>query len=320
MISDVINPGLSGEYITDVKPKLYFGLVGYLTEVNGSLYCWYHHQRRVCLLAIPPVVVNGGTGNFLMISPTNPMEIIDDTRTAKIAKPKRRALSGLDLIEALAGLELGYLFNYLALKEIAAYFSFKRYPHRSFIYKVGDERDMIYGLIQGYVKVMRQDRHGHQALIDIFAPGVIFGEDALYLTGPRDRTIQAHEDVVVVQVSKSDFQELINRHPTLYDYVFRTIGERLKRTEDRVVNLSLEAVPGRLAKVLSEMAFRYGTVRENGSVMINLKLPHREIAELVGSTRESVTAHLNDLRRRELIEISERHIVINDLAVLSGDA
>src|SRR5689334_22203516 len=248
------------------------------------------------------------------------MEIIDDTRSPKSAKPKRRSLSGLDLIEALAGLEFGYLFNYLALKEIASCFSFKRFPHRSFIYKVGDERDTIYGLIQGYVKVMRQDRRGHQALIDIFAPGVIFGEDALYLTGPRDRAMQSHEDVVVVQAAKSDFQELINQYPQLYHFVFRTIGERLKRTEDRVVNLSLEAVPGRLAKVLSEMAFRYGTVRENGSVMINLKLPHREIAELVGSTRESVTAHLNDLRRRELIDISERHIVINDLAVLSGDA
>ncbi len=248
------------------------------------------------------------------------MEIIDETRSPISVKPKRRSLSSLDLIEALAGLEFGYLFNYMALKEISTRFSFKRFPHRSFVYKVGDERDMIYGLIQGYVKVMRQDRRGHQALIDIFAPGVIFGEDALYLTGPRDRTMQAHEDVVVIQTSKSDFQELINQYPQLYDYVFRTIGERLKRSEDRVVNLSMEAVPGRLARVLSEMAYRYGTVRENGSVVINLKLPHREIAELVGSTRESVTAHLNDLRRRELIEISERHIIINDLTMLTGDA
>ena len=248
------------------------------------------------------------------------MEIINDTRVANGAKQKRRALSNLDLIESLAGLEFGYLFNYPALKDISTRFSFKRFPHRSFIYKFGDERDTVYGLIQGYVKVVRQDRRGHQALIDIFAPGVIFGEDALYLTGPRDRTMQAHEDVIVVQTSKADFQDLINQYPQLYDYVFRTIGERLKRTEDRVVNLALEAVPGRLARVLSEMAFRYGTVRENGSVVINLKLPHREIAELVGSTRESVTAHLNDLRRRELIEISERHIIINDLAVLSGDS
>lgn len=248
------------------------------------------------------------------------MEIIDDVRSPGSAKHRRRSLSGLDLIEALAGLEFGYLFDYMALKEIANRFSFKRFPHRSLIYRVGDERTMVYGLVQGYVKVLRQDRRGNQALIDIFAPGVIFGEDALYLTGPRDRAMQAHEDVIVVYADKRDFQELINQYPKLYDYVFRTIGERLKRTEDRVLNLSLEAVPGRLAKVLSEMAFRYGTVQENGSVVINLKLPHREIADLVGSTRESVTAHLNELRRRELIDICERHIVINDMSILAGDA
>ncbi len=233
-------------------------------------------------------------------------------------KHRRRSTSSLDIIEALAHLEFGYLFDYLTLKGIASRFSFKRIPHRNVIYSVGDERSMVYGLVHGYVKVMRHDRRGNQALIDILAPGVIFGEDALYLTGGRDRSMLAHEDVTVVCASKEDFQNLISEYPKLYDYVFRTIGERLKRTEERVLNLSLEAVPGRLTKVLSEMAFRYGTVQENGSVMINLKLPHREIADLVGSTRESVTAHLNDLRRRELIDICERHIVINDLAMLSA--
>ncbi|HQR32451.1 MAG TPA: Crp/Fnr family transcriptional regulator [Blastocatellia bacterium] len=243
--------------------------------------------------------------------------IIENVRSANVTKPKRRSISSLDLIEGLARLEFSYLFDYLTLKAIASKFTYKRYAHRTMIYNVGDERSQIFGLIGGYVKVMRADKRGNQALIDILAPGVIFGEDALYLTGARDRAMQAHDDVTVVYASKEDFQQLINEYPKLYDYVFRTIGERLKRTEDRVLNLSLEAVPGRLTKVLSEMAFRYGTVQENGSIIINLKLPHREIADLVGSTRESVTAHLNDLRRRELIDISERHIVINDLAALS---
>jgi CRP/FNR family transcriptional regulator len=243
--------------------------------------------------------------------------IIENVRSANPVKPRRRSASSLDLIEGLARLEFSYLFDYMTLKAISSKFTFKRYPHRSIIYQVGDERSQIFGLINGYVKVMRSDRRGNQALIDIFAPGVIFGEDALYLTGPRDRSMQAHDDVTVVYASKEDFQQMITEFPKLYDYVFRTIGERLKRSEDRVLNLSLEAVPGRLTKVLSEMAFRYGTVQENGSVIINLKLPHREIADLVGSTRESVTAHLNDLRRRELIDINERHIVVKDLAALS---
>lgn len=245
------------------------------------------------------------------------MGIIENVRSANAAKPRRRSASSLDLIEGLARLEFSYLFDYMTLKGISSKFTFKRYPHRSMIYNIGDERSQVFGLINGYVKVMRSDRRGNQALIDIMAPGVIFGEDALYLTGPRDRAMQAHDDVTVVYASKEDFQQMITEFPKLYDYVFRTIGERLKRSEDRVLNLSLEAVPGRLTKVLSEMAFRYGTVQENGSVLINLKLPHREIADLVGSTRESVTAHLNDLRRRQLIDITERHIVVNDLAALS---
>ncbi|MFN0110664.1 MAG: Crp/Fnr family transcriptional regulator [Blastocatellia bacterium] len=245
------------------------------------------------------------------------MGIIENVRSVNGAKPRKRSASSLDLIEGLARLEFSYLFDYLTLKGISSKFTYKRYPHRSMIYSIGDDRDQVFGLISGYVKVMRADKKGNQALIDIFAPGVIFGEDALYLTGSRDRAIQAHDDVTVVYTSKENFQQLITEFPKLYDYVFRTIGERLKRSEDRVLNLSLEAVPGRLTKVLSDMAFRYGTVQDDGSIVINLKLPHREIADLVGSTRESVTAHLNDLRRRELIDINERHIIIKDLATLS---
>jgi CRP/FNR family transcriptional regulator, cyclic AMP receptor protein len=72
--------------------------------------------------------------------------------------------------------------------------------------------------------------------------------------------------------------------------------------------------------VLLDLATRYGTPQENGRRLISLRIPHRELADLVGSTRESVTMHLNDLRRREIVEFSNRRILILNPAALSAQA
>jgi CRP-like cAMP-binding protein len=95
----------------------------------------------------------------------------------------------------------------------------------------------------------------------------------------------------------------------LYDYTFRMVGQRLSRAERRVVDFALDAIPARLDKLLAELSERYGR-EEEGGVLIDLALPHREIASIVGSTRESVTVRLNALRRAGIIDFVDRKILI----------
>ena len=77
----------------------------------------------------------------------------------------------------------------------------------------------------------------------------------------------------------------------------------------RVVDFALDAIPARLDKLLVELSVRYGR-EEEGGVLIDLALPHREIASIVGSTRESVTVRLNALRRAGIIDFVDRKILI----------
>ena len=223
--------------------------------------------------------------------------------------------------EALRRLDLCRHFDGAALPPLALNFTLQTFARRAPIYQAGDERDAVYGLIEGHVKVLGDDREGHRrALLDILPPGTIFGEDALHSGGRRDRTAIAYDNVTAARIPKAEFQLLLAEHPPLYGYVFRLVGERLARAESKVLDLSLDGIARRLAKFLVEMASRYGALQDGGGVLINLKLPHREIAELVGSTRESVTVHLNDLRRGGLIEFSDRKILITDLPSLSAQA
>jgi CRP-like cAMP-binding protein len=77
-----------------------------------------------------------------------------------------------------------------------------------------------------------------------------------------------------------------------------------------VADFALDAIPARLEKLLHELSERYGQPAGSGGVLIDLNLPHREIASLVGSTRESVTVRLNDMRRAGMIDFVDRKILI----------
>jgi CRP-like cAMP-binding protein len=97
--------------------------------------------------------------------------------------------------------------------------------------------------------------------------------------------------------------------PGLRDYTFRLIGHRLEHAEQRLADFALNAIPARLDRLLADFSDRYG-VRESEGVLIDIPLPHREIASIVGSTRESVTVRLNAMRREGTIDFVNRRILV----------
>jgi CRP/FNR family cyclic AMP-dependent transcriptional regulator len=223
-------------------------------------------------------------------------------------------------VAALSQLEFSRFFDRLTLQQLAGYVALSTFTRRSAIYRTGEDRDAVYGLVSGHVKLTREDEHGGRVLLEILPPGTVFGEDALFTNGRRERTALAHDMVMVVRLGKSDVLRMMNEFPRLNEYFFRLVGERLLRAEERICDLSLDGIASRLAKVLLDLATRYGTPQENGGRLISLRIPHRELADLVGSTRESVTMHLNDLRRREIVEFSNRRILILNPPALTTQA
>ena len=184
------------------------------------------------------------------------------------------------------------------------------YRRRRFIYRAGDSPDALYVIERGRVKLCRvEDATGREAVIDIFAPGALFGESALYVAGRREKCAVAYENSRLVRIPVGDFKEAMGENRELYDYTFRLIGQRLSRAERLVANFALDAIPARLEKLLLEFSSRYG-VHETDGVLIDIPLPHREIASIVGSTRESVTVRLNAMRREGIIDFVNRKILI----------
>jgi CRP/FNR family transcriptional regulator len=219
-------------------------------------------------------------------------------------------LSPNERAELIRGLEIGSKMQEEAILRLAQSSVAVDYRRRRFVYRTGEPADSIFLIAKGRVKLCSiEEQTGREAVIDILSAGALFGESALYAGGKREKCAVAYENSRLLRIPVGDFSEGMAESRELYDYTFRLIGQRLVSAERRVVDFALDAIPARLEKLLVEYSGRYG-VHEPGGVLIDIPLPHREIASIVGSTRESVTVRLNALKREGIIDFVNRRILI----------
>jgi CRP/FNR family transcriptional regulator, cyclic AMP receptor protein len=226
-------------------------------------------------------------------------------------KKRNDNLSPSDRASLVSRLEFGGDLDPSLVQRLAASASVRDFRRRRTIYRAGNEASCLYAIAEGRVKLSRRDNEtGREAVIDILPTGALFGESALYSeTATRGNWAIAHESCRLLIFSVGDFRDAMIEDRRLYDYTFQMIGQRREQAERRMANFALDAIPARLEKLLAEFSDRYG-VDGNDGVLIDIPLPHREIASLLGSTRESVTVRLNAMRRAGTIDFVKRKILV----------
>jgi CRP-like cAMP-binding protein len=232
-----------------------------------------------------------------------------------VNKPKaaRRAqdLTATDRATIIRQLELGFTLKDQTLAQFADSSLVIDVRRRRFVYRAGEQADALYAIVKGRIKLCRIEANtDREAVIDILPQGSLFGESALYSTaGRRENCAVAYETCTLLKIPADKFKLGMAEEPLLHDYAFRLIGHRLEHAEQRLADFALNAIPARLDRLLVDFSHRYG-VRESAGVLIDIPLPHREIASIVGSTRESVTVRLNAMRREGTIEFVNRRILV----------
>ena len=230
-------------------------------------------------------------------------------------KPKvsRRAqdLTATDRAAIIRELELGFSLKDQTIAQFADCSLVMDVRRRRFVYRAGEQADALYAIMKGRIKLCRIEANTtREAVIDILPQGSLFGESALYSTaGRRENCAVAYETCTLLKIPADQFKAGMSEEPLLHDYTFRLIGHRLEHAEQRLADFALNAIPARLDRLLVDFSHRYG-VRESAGVLIDIPLPHREIASIVGSTRESVTVRLNAMRREGTIEFVNRRILV----------
>ena len=237
----------------------------------------------------------------------------------KVAHEQKRArdLTAADRADLIRRLDFGASLNDTLVTDLANSSVVLDFRRRRFVYRAGEPADCLYAIINCRVKLCRiESDTAREAVIDILPEGSLFGESALYsVAGQRANSAVAYENSRLLRVQVADFKRGMAEDDRLHDYTFRLIGQRLDHAERRLADFALNAIPARLDRLLADFSDRYG-VSEPEGVLIDIPLPHREIASIVGSTRESVTVRLNAMRREGTIEFVKRRILIKRPASL----
>ena len=177
----------------------------------------------------------------------------------------------------------------------------------------GDRADFVYILKQGRVKLSVLAESGKEIAIDIIQPGEIFGEFALVDDSLRSNMAQALDDVLVWVFSKQDFAQLLTAQPKLALSYIRLVGDRRRRMEKKLSDITSKPVSARVCELLHEISTSRSEIESSDHLV---PLTHHDVASLIGAARQTTTTVLNDLERRSIIELGRGWIRVKRLKEL----
>lgn len=205
------------------------------------------------------------------------------------------------------------------MEELSSLVKEEFYKGGQTLYFPGDPSDTVYFLKEGRVKLISLNANGKQLTLDIFGKGEIFGEMALIGEKQRKLEAQALERVRLCWISKDDMLNFVRKYPDLSLGVAKLMGDRWERIESKLEDLLFKDVPTRLALTLWKLARDYGKKMEQG-ILIEPKITHQDLADLIGSTRETTTTILNHFQDKGLIEKGWGKIMVKDQEGLKQEA
>ena len=191
----------------------------------------------------------------------------------------------------------------------------QRLKKKQVLFRKGDEGTALYIIHKGKVKIVLSSKAGEEVIPAIFSQGDFFGEMSLLDQKPRSADAVALEESEVLVLNRTDFFSFLKKNENAIKCVLACLSERLRKTDDMLEDASFLTVAGKLAKKLIELGREFGVKekKEKPAIKISIRLTQQDIAELIGTTRESINKELKVLRDKGMISTEGGFIKIIDL-------
>jgi CRP-like cAMP-binding protein len=137
----------------------------------------------------------------------------------------------------------------------------------------------------------------------------VFGEMMVLEPRERDETAVVMEDGVICILTKEDFDRLLQMVPGLAVRINKVIGLKRWKIENRLIDRLYRTVEQRLARTFLNLLEDFG-VPHDGGYLLKIKLTHKDYADLIASTRETVTATLNKLKKDGVVDFDGKYVII----------
>ena len=217
----------------------------------------------------------------------------EETITAAELLARVPLLSGLDPAE---------------LERIAQVAVPRSYPKGARVFHEGDESDACYVIREGEVRVTREHSDGRAIALATLGPGELVGELAMLDGGVRSASLEALTDIEMLAVSAADMRGLLERNAEITAKLVVALTKRLRETNERISRQSFQTVPSRVAGVLSQLVQEDDA--EPGPHGVTIRMNQADLAQLAGTSRESVSRFLAVLDRAGVVRVGRGRVTV----------
>ena len=182
-----------------------------------------------------------------------------------------------------------------------------------YIYFPFQNHNKLYFTKEGFIKLGYIDEQGNEVIQEIIQKGEVFGQLTLEKNNDRDEFAQAYKSAVsLCAFTMEDFLRLLQKKPDMAIAFSFHLGNKLRKVENRLLNILNKDVKSRLAQLLLQLAADNKSIINNKGV-IEKFLTHEDLAKLIGSSRQTVTTTLNQFEKQNLITVTKKNISIPDI-------
>jgi len=198
--------------------------------------------------------------------------------------------------------ELGYI----AEKMIA-----RHYENGNYIFLEDSDGEQCFFVLKGSVKVTRLSKDGREVILAMLNKGDFFGEMSLLDGESRSANVIALEKTEVLTLDRNDFLDVVNDYPQIAVQLLKELAGRLRKSDRQIASLSLSDAEKRIALCIIRFADEQGVI-QNGRVSIPKTPIQQDIANMAGTSRETVSRALSILEKEDLIARKGRELMILD--------
>jgi len=183
------------------------------------------------------------------------------------------------------------------------------------LFRKGSEGTTLYIIKKGRIKIVLPSKGGDEVILAIFSEKDFFGEMTLLDGIPRSADAVALETCELLVLNRTDFLSFLKDNENAVQSILYSLSMRLRKTDDLLEDTCFLNISARFAKKLVQLAEHYGQQDENAT-LIDLDLKQKDLAGMIGATRESVNKELKVLREKGLVSTTEGKIRIHNLELL----
>lgn len=192
----------------------------------------------------------------------------------------------------------------------------REWKKNSHVFLQGDPQENVYFIYDGKIKIYKSDVSGKEQIVNIMKKGDMFPHVGFFRKGEYPAFAEVLEQSTLIAIPITKFDSVLIENPELCIKVFKVLGEKIVDLQNRLEEQILNNTYEQIVKLLIRLAKNHGKPREDGTILLKSEFTNKDLANMIGTTRETISRTLTKMKKDELIEVDGENNMILDIEIL----